>query len=388
MIKSPPVIGVDARWLLCERMSPHSALLKVMLLTNQRSPFNAVFILYTDSEPVNKASICSDNVVVRVVQSSTQLKHIMADERWLNIVLPQIARKDKLDLFFSPYYKIPLSLRVPRINMIHDLSFFVLPENLLSGLHRSCLRRWLLKRAMRFYSRESITTLTVSKYSKRCLIEILGLHSDHVEICWNGMDAEMFRNLPVQAFERLKVRYSLPAQYLLYVGSNLRKKNLDGLIRAYAALPKEQRLRFPLVLKTSIGILAHLVKELGLTEQIVFIEDYLPDSDIAVLIRGAKALVLISFDEGFGIPVVEAMAAGVMVVVSREGALEEVVGDAGMLVDPYRPEDTTKALITILTASDQQYRRWSERCLSRAKLFSNKTVAEHFFSVITQTYNS
>ena len=378
-----PTIGFDARWLLRERVSPHAALLKAFLSRNAEQPFRAKFILYGDGKVTVSSLTKAPNVDVRVVRAIPEYIGQMLDDWWVNVALAKAARADRIDAFFSPYYKVPLFLRVPRINMVHDLSYFVLPDELLQSRFRPKARKWHLKRFMMVNCNAAKFTVTVSNYSKGCLQKILKLEPTRIRVCHNGVNlgiAQCTRGL----LNELKTRFCLPEEYLLFVGSNIEKKNLQGLLTAFSLLPEDLRVHVPLVLKTSSGSLEIHTKQLGILGQVIIIDEHLSDREVASLIGGARALALLSFDEGFGMPVVEAMAAGVPVVVARGSALEEIVSHSGLLVDPYRPEDAAEALMRILMSTPDKYRQMSERCRAQAEKFSETRAAGCLFSIMKE----
>lgn len=366
-------------------MSPHAALLKALLSRNCERPYDATFILYTDADGASSNLAEPSNVTVKLVAPPQRSVRKMPDEWWVNVALPRAARADHLGLFFSPYYKVPLALPTTRVNMIHDLSFFVLPDELVAPRYQSNARRWWLQRLMQLYCRRVKFTLTVSNYSKGCLQDILGLDASRIRVCPNGVDLETASTVDDRLMGDLKARLGLPDEYLLFVGSNIKKKNIEGLLAAYALLPQEQRARFPLVLKTTTrDALERRARDLGVLEHVMIVEEHLSDREMAALIGRAKAMALLSFDEGFGIPVAEAMAAGVPVVVSRGGALQEVVGDAGILVDPASAEEAARGLMRLLASTPAQYRQLSDRCRVRAEAFSVQRAADRLFAVMEE----
>jgi glycosyltransferase involved in cell wall biosynthesis len=354
------------------------------LVQNGKAQYDATFRLYTDEQGSKSAFAQADNVGVRIVESYPRISRTLPDDWWINTMLPRAAREDRVDLFFSPYYKVPLPLSVMRINMIHDLSFFVLPAELIAERYRSKLQRWRLRRLMQLYCAKAQFTVTVSEYSRHCLQSVLGLDPARIRVCSNGVDLDVFTSLDHRQVRALRDACGLPEDYLLYVGSNIKKKNLEGLLAAYALLPREQRERLPLVLRTKPGTLAQQAASLGIDDTIVVLEEQLSDEQMAALIGGARALALLSYDEGFGIPVIEAMAAGVPVVVSKGGALAEVAGDAGMLVDPASPREAANALMQVLACSSEDYQRLSARCRARAELFSAARAADRLFAVMEE----
>jgi glycosyltransferase involved in cell wall biosynthesis len=362
------------------KINPHAALMRTLLSCNLKRPYPAKFVLFADKDASSPLTT-PDNVARRTVTHSEHLH--LSDDRWLNFALPAAAREEKLDLFLSPYYKAPLALGgVKRINMIHDVSHFILPGKFLPSRYRSRTARWCLKHAMQLHCARVSFTLTVTEYSKRCLRDVLGLAEARIRVCPNGVDLALFREPDPAIFQRMKARWGLSKDYLLYVGANTEKKNVPGLLEAYSRLPFSMRARVPLVLRTGEAGIGDEVRRLKIQQNVVILPEPLSQPEMAALIGGATALALLSFDEGFGIPVAEAMAAGVPVVVSGGVALEEVVGDAGIVVDPANVEEAASALFRVLTCSKDELDLMSAACRARAQVFSADRVGDQLLGML------
>jgi glycosyltransferase involved in cell wall biosynthesis len=178
-------------------------------------------------------------------------------------------------------------------------------------------------------------------------------------------------------------RYELPPGYLLFVGTLEPRKNVPGLLSAYRLLLDQGVTEAPLVLIGGRGWLYEKifrqVEALTLEEQVAFLHG-VPDADLPALYNGAAVLVTPSFYEGFGLPALEAMACGTPVVVSDRGSLPEVVGPAGMLVDPEAPESIAAGLAAVL--DDPEGQRQLERAgLAQAATFSWERTARETLAV-------
>jgi len=171
--------------------------------------------------------------------------------------------------------------------------------------------------------------------------------------------------------------------YILFVGLLKPHKNVHGLIRAFARLPVEKRSLYQLVIAgkkdKSYPDFERLTMQLGLERKVVF-TGYVSDLDLDALYTGATVFVLPSFNEGFGLPALEAMARGIPVVVSDRSSLPEVVGDAGLLVDPYDIQSIANA-IEQLTADESLRRELGRRGRDRAQLFSARLFAKKHLEV-------
>jgi glycosyltransferase involved in cell wall biosynthesis len=283
-------------------------------------------------------------------------------------VLPRALRLDAVDVLLSPYYKRPLRAPCPVVVTIHDLFFIGYP-----GRRRPLYDRVMTALA-RVYARGAAAVVTDSEHSRRAIVTRLGLPAERVAAIPVGLGRE-FTPTPPSVAQR--DRYSLGPRYALYVGNFLPHKNLPRLLRAWAALPPSIRGTHRLVLAGGDHgrrpALQALARELGVTASVGF-PGLVADADLPAVYGGAAALVMPSLEEGFGLPALEAMACGAPVIASRRGALPEVVGDAGVLVDPDR-DDALAAALTRVLASETVRADLSRRGLARAAGFTVERTA-------------
>lgn len=229
--------------------------------------------------------------------------------------------------------------------------------------------------------RQATKVITISSFVGRELHERFGLPLDRVAAIHPGVDHAVF--VPPQPQEdrgEIRGRYRLPpGPYLLTIGSINPRKNILTLLRAYAAL----RTRVPLVIAGSPDWGADAVfayaAQAGLGEVVHFI-GYMPRADLVALCQGALAFVFPSWYEGFGLPALEAMACGTPVVASTGGALPEVVGDSGLLVEPGDVEGWRDALARIIE-DDQLRQGLQTRGLARARQFTWEGTARKTLAV-------
>jgi glycosyltransferase involved in cell wall biosynthesis len=186
----------------------------------------------------------------------------------------------------------------------------------------------------------------------------------------------------------VRERYNIDRKYILYFGGFDLRKNVQRTIRAYAALPPSLQAEYQLVIAGRLHLLGQhplypdprpLVRELDLGDRIIF-TGQIREQDKAPLYSGATVFTFPSLYEGFGMPVLEAMACGAPVVTSGLSALPEVVGDAGVLVDPYCEAAITEAIGKLLT-DPKQRAELGERARARSRNFSWRQVAEQTVQV-------
>ncbi len=287
---------------------------------------------------------------------------------WDQVSLPRALARDGASVFLSPYYKAPLRARCPVVVTIHDLFFIGYPGR----------RRPLYDPAMtalaRLYARRAAAIVADSEHSKRAIVARLGVQPSKITVIPVALGEE-FR-AGVEAGEVGK-RYGIASPYILYVGNFKPHKNLPRLLRAYAALPDRLGSAHALVLaggdRDGRHALEDLAARLGLGDRAAF-PGRIADGDLPALYAGAALFVLPSLEEGFGLPALEAMACGAPVIASNRGALPEVVGDAGILVDA--ESETELAQVLARALSDGGLREnLRRRGLARAALFSPERTA-------------
>ena len=297
---------------------------------------------------------------------------------WDQVTLPRALQRDGVDVLLSPYYKRPLRTPCPAVVTIHDLFFIGYPGR----------RRPLYDGAMtalaRAYARGAAAIVTDSEHSRRAIVERLGLRAERIAVIPVGLGGEFTPATPSPA---QRARYGLGPRYVLYVGNFLPHKNLPRRLRAWAALPPTMRDTHRLILagggREGRPGLEALARTLGVSGGVGF-PGLVADDDLPAVYGGAVALVLPSLEEGFGLPALEAMACGTPVIASRRGALPEVVGDAGVLVEPEQGDALTGALARLLGDEDERA-ALSRRGLARAVTFTAERTAGRVIDLLEAT---
>jgi glycosyltransferase involved in cell wall biosynthesis len=279
----------------------------------------------------------------------------------LCIHLPRLAKQHRIDLLHTQYICPPLSPCMTAVT-IHDILFEEFPQYFEMSMR---LRSQILFRLSAYKSK---LVLTVSEFSLRDLAKQYKVPLSKLTTIYNGANASKFFPGFEGAEEVAKLGIE-PGKYVLTVGRLEPRKNHVGLLRAYAALPKP-RPRLVITGQRDFGFeqIYAVVAELKLADDVLFLES-VEDSMLGALYRHAKVFVYPSFAEGFGMPVVEAMASGVPVVTSATTSLSEIAGDAALTVDPYNISTITDALVRVLD-NEPLAHELSDKGIERAKLFS------------------
>ena len=281
---------------------------------------------------------------------------------WEQVVQPWAACRTGLDLLHCPAFVGPLLGAVPFVVTVHDLSFRLFPEGFRGGnrTYLQILTAQSVRRARR--------VVAVSESTRQDLVRLYGLAPGRVDVVYNGVDAA-FRPLPAGEVAAFRARKGLPERFLLFVGTLEPRKNIVRLLEAYARLTKP---RSPLMLVGGKGWFYDQVflrvEELDLADEVSFV-GYVPAEELPWWYNAAAAFVYPSLYEGFGLPALEAMACGTPVVTSTTSSLPEVVGQAGILVEPTDVAALTAALQRVLqeAALREQMRATG---LARAARFS------------------
>ena len=258
----------------------------------------------------------------------------------------------------------------PFIITVHDLVRFSF-----SFAEEKIIMRILLKLDIRGIKRAS-HIIAVSQNTRDDLIKYLKIPDDKISVIYNGIDHSVFKPYKVKLLDK---------PYILYVGSERPRKNLGQLFEAFAKLKDE----FPELQLVKIGIAGRSPKyrrdtmkklaSLGITGRVTFI-GYASESDLAHYYSSALLLAYPSLYEGFGLPPLEAMACGCPVITSNTSSLPEVVGEAGIMVDPHDTDSLAQAMRQVLTDSELRD-NMIRKGLEQSKRFSWEKAAEQTLEV-------
>lgn len=268
---------------------------------------------------------------------------------WHQTHLPGLCGKRAYDVLFLPAgnRRLPLHLPCPSVGTVHDFSSVHV-----EGKYDP-LRMFYIRKVLPFLIRRLTLVLTVSESSRRDILAYAGVPSDKVRVTPLGVDHDVyFPRDPEAALPVLSARYGVRPPYLLYISRIEHPgKNHIRLIEAFSRMKARERLPHQLVLAGSDWTRAEEVhraaKEAPARENILF-TGFVRSEDLPLFYAGADLFVFPSLYEGFGMPILEAMASGVPVLCSNLSSLPEVAGDAALLFDPYNEEDMAGAMTRVL----------------------------------------
>ena len=294
--------------------------------------------------------------------------------------LPRMIKESGADLTHYLYFVTPLYSQVPSVVTIHDTIYSHFPNQL--PPHRRLLYGFFMKRSMKSARR----IICVSEASARDLKRFFPNESESkVRVVHNGVE-DRFRPSDVPDKSEARSTLGLPDPYILYVGNHRGHKNLKRLIEAFSQIADD--VPHFLVLPEARGkgseITMSAIEQYGVSDRIVF--HPMPDEDLPLIYGLADAFVFPSLSEGFGLPPLEAMACGTPVITSNISSLPEVVGEAGILVDPYNVEEIAQAIRKVLTDNELRL-SMSEKGMERAKLFTWENTARKTLVVYEEAIN-
>ena len=337
----------------------------------------ANFIQYFGTnERVHKLFLFSDKRIP--VDSQDNIRQVVIGpcptffwDQWkLHVAL----KANKVDLFYSPYYKVPLLTEIPTVSQILDLMFLVFPT------YRKALGLWRRSYYATFgraCAQKSISIITDSEHARQDIIRIWKIDPKKIAVIPLGVAD---RYVPVEDGELLtwvRERLNLPEKYLLYLGNFKPHKNVESLVQAFSRIAR----RFPeykLVLAGPLdghGLrIQDLVSRQGLMDSVVFTNTIKEEDHPEALLSMADLFIFPTLYEGFGLPPLEAMACGTPVITSNLTAVPEVVGDAGEMVNPLDVNELTRAIADLL-GDPEKREHHSQKGLERSKLFREENTA-------------
>jgi glycosyltransferase involved in cell wall biosynthesis len=288
---------------------------------------------------------------------------------WLKFewMLRRACRKHNFDVYHETGFVPAAMTAIPTVYTIHDLTLITHP--CMHPRERVWFHEFFRKRRMRYAAH----ILTVSEFMQQEICDILDLKPEQVTAVPEAPAPHFWHRSP-EAIQRVRQNFSLPQEYLLFVGSLEPRKNLPRIIQAM----ERCKMDIPLVLAGWEGwgdkTWMETIRGAGLEERI-FVTGYVDDETLTCLYSGATALVYPSLYEGFGLPILEAMACGCPVICSNVASMPEVAGDAAFLVDPFDAEDLAAAVDKIV--GDQAIRQHLiAKGFARASAFTWKQTAE------------
>lgn len=283
-------------------------------------------------------------------------------------------------VFFS--YLIPPDVKGKKIVFIHDMAYKAYP----STVDRKT--KWRLRSQLKISCRRADKIITVSEFSKQEVIKYLKISESKIEVVPAGVDLTVYHpNYTIKQWEQIKRKYRLPEEYFLYLGTIEPRKNILKMIEAYKRALDEKKLPV-LVIAGKKGWMYEevfeKVKKWDLQDKIIF-TGYIKADEAPILLGKAKVFLFPSLYEGFGMPVIEAMACGTPVITSNTTSLQEIAKDAAILVNPNDIEEIKNAMENIVI---EDFSWLIEKGVERAKQYTWEKSALKFEKILERIIKS
>ncbi len=260
--------------------------------------------------------------------------------------------------------------KVPHITTIHDLAFLENPDWF--PIHYQWFYRKRVEETIKFSQR----IITDSHFSANEIQKYYGIGKNVIDVIYLGV-SDFFKPQPQEQIKLVKQKYNLPEKYILYAGTLEPRKNLHSLINAWSSIA--DKIQHNLVIVGRTGWKTHLIEEAIQKSKYsnrIHRLGYITDTDFPVIISGADIFVYISFYEGFGLPLLEAMACGTPIISSHYGSIPEILGNNALLVDPYNTEQIAETIYLLCKDDEKRQLLAREGILHATKFTWSKTAQE------------
>jgi len=361
-------IGINALYLLPGKVGGSEIYIRNLVKHLAGTGGNNTFVVFTNKE---SAGVFDDagpgvEIVPCPIQASSRPVRIL----WEQVVLPFQILRHKIDILFSAGMTAPLICPVPSVLVIHDLQHVLQPQNFPRGY------LLFLKTVIHLSVRAADGIVTISRKVRDDILKFYRIPSGEIAVIHHGVDKDVFFPRGAIEVEAIRGKYDLPERFILYAAASLPHKNHARLLEAMRIL-KERGYRTGLVLigarDKGYDSIAEKIKKMGLQTEVIF-TGWLSFEDIPSIYCASDAFVFPSLNEGFGLPIIEAMACGVPVVCSNIEPLPEVAGDAAHFFDPYDPASIAEGISTVISDRDLR-RELIEKGFRRAAEFTWEDTA-------------
>jgi glycosyltransferase involved in cell wall biosynthesis len=335
------IIAVNTRLLLKDKLEGIGRFTFEILKRITKSNPEHTFIFIFDRK-YDKDFIFSDNIIPVVVPP--QSRHPLLWYIYFEYSVPYVLRKYKADLFLSTDGWVSLSTKVKTLNVIHDLHYERHPEFL----------PYLVKKYYQYFFprfiKKANRICTVSEFSKNEIITTYDILSKKIDVVYNA-SRTCFVPISITEQLRIKNKYTQGEEYFLFIGPIHPRKNPENLIKAFVMFKEKSESKFKLVL---VG--DNMWRSMKISEEVlsnkyssdIIFTGRISSKELHLITSSAFALTYVSFYEGFGIPILEAMSCNVPVIASETSSIPEVGGSAVMYVNPYSVNSIAEAMLRLV----------------------------------------
>ena len=330
-------IGIDCRAYSWEGIGRY---IKNLLINLFVIDYYNEYVLFFLPSDIDKFKCPNDNVRKKVIAAP----HYSIKEQF---IFNRVLEEEKLNLVHFTHFARPIFFQGKNVVTIHDLTHYYFPGKK--------MKAWYKKRAYHFVLRQAVKKadriIAVSDNTKDDIVRLIGADKNKIDVVYEGVEPK-FKPASQGEVAKIKAKYKIDKEYIIYVGVSRVHKNIQGLVKALAILINQYEKDLILVLggkpHPENPELLDLIKKFNLGERILM-PGFIPDAELPAFYSGAECFVFPSFYEGFGLPLLEAMACDVPIACSNTSSLPEIAGNAAVYFNPYDPSDMARAIAEVVS---------------------------------------
>ncbi|VAX38253.1 hypothetical protein MNBD_UNCLBAC01-2031 [hydrothermal vent metagenome] len=318
-----------------------------------------------------------------------KIRNVVIEEKntfyWDQFLLPKALEQEAIEIFYSPYYKIPLRSPCLTISAILDLMYFAVDHY---RRELSLFKKIYYFTFAKMMAQKANWVLTCSENSKQDIITFYGVDAQKIKVIPLSIDNHYRFDAEEDVLPLVHKKFGIDSLYIFYFGNFKYHKNINRVIKAFKRIiPEFREIKLVLAGPKEHYYLQHqtLVNELSLKDKVMFLGKISDREDARLLYTGAKMFVMPTLYEGFGLPPVEAMACGTPVITSNTSSLPEVMGEAGILVDPYKIDEITTAMRKLLQ-DKSLCEELGQRGLKQYKNFTEEKIAKQTYAFFKKVW--
>ena len=361
-------IGINALYLLPGQVGGSETYIRNLVKSLWELDRDNTYVIFINKESIGIFREAAPRLVI--VPCPIQAQNRPWRILWEQFILPFQIRSHKIDVLLSAGMTAPFFSPVHSILAIYDLQHVNQPQNF------PRLYLFFLRSIIYLSAKSSDGIVTISEKVKKDIVKYYKIGAEKITVAHLAVNHELFFPLGNDNLSSTRTKYALPERYLLYAAALLPHKNHTRLLQAFKEIVKEiPGIKLVLTGAWDKGhdMIAGLISELGLQKDVTML-GWVPFEDIPFLYRGSELFIYPSLHEGFGLPILEAMASGVPVVCSRIEPLVEIAGDAALLVDPYDQSDMARGMLAVFRDKTMRV-KLIEAGILRARTFTWEKTA-------------
>lgn len=316
----------------------------------------------------------TDNFKIRYVDGGFYPK-------WEQISLPKAVKKDGCQLLHCTSNTAPININIPLVLTLHDIiymekTYYQILKGSATKYQKfgNVYRRYIVPRIVE----KSTKIITVSEFEKRRIADFFKIDGNKLKAVYNGVSSHFKKIDDKNEVLKVKEKYNLPENFLFFLGNTDPKKNTKEVLKAFSDFCKTNNNYQLVMLDFDKSELEKILFEINDTNLInrIHLTGYVVNTDLPAIYNLSTIFLYPSLRESFGIPMLEAMACGTPVITSNTSSMPEIADDAAYIIDPFKTEDITHAIISLLK-KDELRKQLVEKGFKRAKKFTWKAMAEN-----------